>query len=338
MKMTSDRWRGVVIIGSLTRRRSPGPYTIWVKRLHYLPLVALVLYLLTGVAQVRPEERAVVRRFGKVVAHPGPGLWIGFPYGIDRLDRVPTATVRRVPVGYQPDLIDDSPSGQFLTGDQNLVNVQVAVDYALGEGPTDLEDYVAEKDRVDGVLTRETEAALGEWVSGRPVDDVLLTGNVALPAWLVRRVQERIADQRLGVRVQQVSVAYLAPPDEVRGAFEEVNRAQTAARSQEQRAHQEAARMRRDAEGAAYQLEQQALGSAAGKKAMAKAEADAFKKRLEQYRKSRTTNPDVLATIWWDEMGRVWLGFKGRGRVDLLDAYLGPDGLDLTQVVPPPKR
>jgi membrane protease subunit HflK len=309
-----------------------------VKRLRYLPIVALVVYLLTGVAQIRPEERAVVRRFGKVVAHPGPGLWVGFPYGIDRLDRVPTATVRRVPVGYRPELVQDNPAGQFLTGDQNLVNVQVAIDYAVGEGVTDLEDYVAQKDRVDGVLAREAEAALGEWVSGRAVDDVLLTGNVALPGWLAKRVQERIADQRLGVRVQQASVVYLAPPDEVRGAFEEVNRAQTAARSQEQRAHQEAARMRRDAEATAYQLEQQALGSAAAKRTLAKAEADAFKKRLEQYRKLKATNPDVLAAIWWDEMGRVWLGFKGRGRVELLDAHLGPDGLDLTQVIPPPKR
>src|SRR5439155_21944755 len=125
-------------------------------------------------------------------------------------------------------------------------------------------------------------------------------------------------------------VAYRAPPDEVRGAFEDVNRAQTAARSQEQRAHQEAARTRRDAEANAYQMEQQALGSAAAKKTMARAEADAFKKRLEQYRKLRATNPDVLAAIWWEEMGRVWQGFKGRGRIELLDAHLGPDGLDLT--------
>jgi len=304
------------------------------KRLRSLLLLALVAYLLTGIAQIRPEERAVVRRFGKVVAHPGPGLWVGFPYGIDRIDRVPTATVRRVPVGYRQEASEQNPTGQFLTGDQNLVSVQVAIDYAVGEGPTDLEDYVAQKEGVDGVIARETEAALGEWVSGRPVDDVLLTGNVALPVWLVRRVQERVAPQRLGVRIQQASVAYLAPPDEVRGAFEEVNTAQANARAQEQRAHQEASRMRREAEGAAYQEEQRALGYAAGKKAIAKAEADAFVKRLEQYRKLKTTNPDVLAAIWWDEMGRVWLGFKSRGRVDLLDAHLGPDGLDLTNVVP----
>jgi membrane protease subunit HflK len=309
-----------------------------VKRLRYLPFVAIAVYLLTGVAQIRPEERAVVRRFGRVVAHPGPGLWIGFPYGIDRLDRVPTATVRRVPVGYRPDALPDNPSGQFLTGDQNLVNVQVAIDYAVGDDPADLDSYVAQKDRVDGVISRETEAALGEWISGRPVDDVLLTGNVALPGWLVRRVQDRIKDQLLGVRVQQASVAYLAPPDEVRGAFEEVNTAQAAARTQEQRAHQESARTTRDAEATAYQNEQQAIGYAATKKAIAKAEADSFLKRLEQYRKLKMNNPDVLVAIWWDEMGRVWQGFRNRGRVELLDAHLGPDGLDLTTIVPPRKR
>ncbi len=313
-------------------------YISRVKRLRYLPFIALAAYLLTGLAQIRPEERAVVRRFGRVVGHPGPGLWIGFPYGIDRIDRVRTATVRRVPVGYRPDLPEQDPAGQFLTGDQNLVNVQVAIDYAVGDDPTDLDDYVAQKDRVDGVVAQEAEAALGEWVSGRPVDDVLLTGNVALPAWLVRRVQSRIEGQHLGIRVQQASVAYLAPPDEVRPAFEEVNTAQAAARTQEQRAHQEASRLRRDAEATAYQTEQQSLGYAATKKALAKAEADSFLKRLEQYRKSKTRNPDVLAEIWWDEMNRVWQNFRGRGRVELLDAYLGPDGLDVTTIVPPSKR
>jgi membrane protease subunit HflK len=309
-----------------------------VKRLRYLPLILIVLYLLTGVAQIRPEERAVVRRFGKVVAHPGPGLWIGLPYGIDRLDRVPTATVRRVPVGYRPEAAEENPAGQFLSGDQNLVNVQVAVDYAVGDSESDLDDYVAQKDRVDGVIARETEAALGEWISGRPVDDVLLTGNVALPGFIVRRVQERIQNQKLGIRVQQASVVYLAPPDEVRGAFEEVNTAQTAARAQEQRAHQEAARLKRDAEATAYQSDQQAAAYAATKKAMAQAEADSFKRRLEQYRKLKMNNSDVLVAIWWDEMGRVWQGFRNRGRVELLDAYLGADGLDLTTVVPPRKR
>lgn len=308
------------------------------KRIRWLLAFLFVGYLLTGVAQIRPEERAVVRRFGHVVAKPGPGLWIGWPYGIDRLDRVPIATVRQVTAGYRPEAPNEAGPGPFLTGDQNLVNIQLILDYAVGEGATDLEDYVQQRDLIDGVLAREAETLLAEWTAGQGVDDVLLTGNALLPSWLVPRIQSRIARQRLGIRVQQASVAYLAPPDEVRAAFEEVNAAQTNARSQEQRAEQEANRLRREAEASAFQLAQQATSNVNSKKTIAQTEAAIFVKRLEQYRKLQQTNADVLQAIWWDEMGRVWIGFRTRGRVDLLDSHLGPDGLDITHIVPPRKR
>src|SRR5436305_14602324 len=96
-------------------------------RTRHLLLIVLAAYLLTGLAQVRPEERAVVRRFGKVVARPGPGLWVGLPWGIDTVEHVPVRTVRQLTVGYNPENWSESagtPPGQFLTGDQTLVNVQ----------------------------------------------------------------------------------------------------------------------------------------------------------------------------------------------------------------------
>src|SRR5581483_6311174 len=127
-------------------------------RTRRLLLIALAAYLLTGLAQVRPEERAVVRRFGKVVARPQPGLWVGLPWGIDRVDRVPVRTLRQVTVGYDPAVASDAPgtpAGQLLTGDQNLVNVQLVLAYAIGEADADLDDFVMHQDQVDAVLARE---------------------------------------------------------------------------------------------------------------------------------------------------------------------------------------
>ena len=107
-------------------------------------LLALGIYLLTGLTQVRPGERAVVRRFGRVLDEkPSPGLWIGLPWGMERVDRVPVDQVRRVEVGYQPDADEDyltTPPGQLLTGDHNLVNVQVVLNYAVRADA--VEDYV----------------------------------------------------------------------------------------------------------------------------------------------------------------------------------------------------
>ncbi len=63
--------------------------------LRLLPIILLANWLLTGIAQIGPKERGVVRRFGAVVATPGPGLWIGLPTGIDRLDKYPRKPIQK---------------------------------------------------------------------------------------------------------------------------------------------------------------------------------------------------------------------------------------------------
>src|SRR5947208_1368877 len=131
-------------------------------------LAGLVGYGLTGVVQVRPGERAVVRRFGRVLTHsPDPGLWVGLPWGMDRVDRVVVDQMRSVTVGY----IDDQearPVGQLLTGDHNLVNVKVVLFYKVR--PEEAADFVTHADRVDALLTRAVEAKTAGWVGGHTVD------------------------------------------------------------------------------------------------------------------------------------------------------------------------
>lgn len=307
-------------------------------RLRSLLAVALILWLATGIYQIRADERAVVRRFGAVIARPGPGLWVGWPWGIDRVDRVRVRTVRQLDVGYDPSIGDDAgftPIGQLLTGDQNHVNLKLVVEYAIDGQDGELENYVANRELADDLLRREAEAAMAEWVAGHTVDTVLLTGRAALPAWLMQRLPARLAPLRLGLTLQQISVDHLAPPTEVRDAFEAVNQAQTAIRTRINQAEQETTVRLREADATRFRLEEQAEGYRREKLALAAADAESFQKRLEQYQRLRAANPHILTAIWWDEMGRTLLNLKSRGRVDLLDHHLGSDGLDLTQFLPP---
>lgn len=307
-------------------------------RLRFLLLVALILWLLTGIYQIRADERAVVRRFGAVIARPGPGLWIGWPWGIDRVDRVRVRTVRQLDVGYDPSAGDDAgftPVGQLLTGDQNHVNIKLVVEYAIDEQGGALEQFVANQALADDLLRRETEAAMAEWVAGQTVDAVLLTSRAALPPWLMARLPGRLAPLQLGLSLQRVSVDYLAAPTEVRDAFEAVNQAQTAIRTRINQAEQESTVRLREADATRFRLEEQAEAYRREKRALATADAESFQKRLEQYNRLRATNPHILTAIWWDEMGRTLLGLQSRGRVDLLDHHVGSGGLDLTQFLPP---
>ena len=310
----------------------------WARR---LLLVAAAGYLLTGLHQIRPEERAVVKRFGRVTARPGPGLWIGLPWGIDRVERIPIAQIQRVTVGFPLELEEEArgvPAGLLLTGDESLVNLRLHVDFAVAEGDAALDDYILHRAEAEAIIARETESALVEWASGREFKELLLTGSGDLPGWIAPRVQARIEPLHLGVRIQSVSVALLAAPDEVRGDFERLNQAEPVNRTRVHQAEQEKLQRIQEAENNAYRLRQEARAYAEGRRALAEADVEAFRKRLQQYHRLRDVHPDILGLIWWDEMSRLLLGMKDRGRVDLLDHYLGPDGLDIQQIVPSGRR
>ena len=136
-----------------------------------------------------------------------------------------------------------------------------------------------------------------------------------------------------------MSVLALAPPDEVRNAFEQVNQAQTGIRTKEFQARQEAEQRRRQADALKYKFEQEAAVSRDGQLRQAKADADEFLAQLAAYRALKQRDPDALSVIWWAELQKVLAGVRARGgRVEPLDEHLGKDGLDLTQFVTPRKR
>jgi membrane protease subunit HflK len=300
-----------------------------------LILVLLVGSIVTAVTQVRPGERVVVRRFGRVIATPGPGLWIGLPWGMDRIDRVRVDQRRRVPVGYSPEEDESgltAPAGQLLTGDHNLVNVQVVLHYSVND--REVVPFIEQGDRADGLIARAAETVLAEWVAARAIDDVLLQGKTQLPLVLVRGTQERIEAYHLGVRIHDADVAHLFPPREVKSAFDDVTKAQTSIRTREHEALQEAANRRRAAETQKFKLERETESHVVERLRLAKAEAERFEKRLYQYQRLRRSNPHFLAAIWWEEIGQLFTRLKENGGLDMLDNHLGPDGLDITLFPP----
>ena len=108
--------------------------------------------------QIRPGERGVVRRFGRLLPQPlHPGLAFQLPWGMDRIDRVAVDRVQRVAVGYQEDDLsgETMPAGQLLTGDHNLVNVQAVLTYKVRAD--EVAEYVFQADRVDALLARPSK-------------------------------------------------------------------------------------------------------------------------------------------------------------------------------------
>jgi membrane protease subunit HflK len=308
--------------------------------LYLIALAFLVWTAGTALTQVRPGERAVIRQFGRILPEkPGPGLYIGWPWGVEQVERESVSSVRRINVGFtgkQGSEDEVVPAGQMLTGDHNLVNVQAAIDFKIREA--DVAKFVLQKDQVEAFVARAAETLLAEWIAGRKVDVVLGRGKIDLPRFLYTHLPVRLEKYELGVEIEQASIEKLEPPEQVKEAFERLTQAQTNMSTQKNQAEEKAGKMKSKMREEIFALQRQTAAYANVKRISATAEAENFNKRLDEYRKLKANNPDYLNTLWLDDMTRLYTRMKDAGRIELLDHFLTSEGLTITQFPLQPRK
>lgn len=308
-----------------------------------LSLIAIgfiVWTVATSLTQVNSGQRAVIRRFGRIRdAKPDAGLYVGWPWGIERVDLVPVGKVRQLTVGFldKDEKTDDViPVGQMLTGDHNLVNVQAEIHYRVRDDAA--EKFVLQADNVDALIARAAESLLAEWIAGREIDYVWTQGKIVLPGVLRERLQKRLQDYDLGLEIELVSIPKLDPPDQVKGAFDRLTQAHTSIRTSENKAEQEANQQLSLATGKANVLRQSAHSYADEELRKANAEANSFRQRLARFRELPGAESDKLRALWLDEMTRLYARMKQEGRLDLLDHHLTGEGITITQFPLPSRK
>jgi membrane protease subunit HflK len=194
-------------------------------------IAASLLIAATGWHVVRPGERIVVRRFGRIVVPDwGPGLHWGAPLGIDRCDRVRTDLVRRLNVGVAEEPAGDGDPGadEFLTGDLNLVRVRAVIQYRVASPAL----MVARSGDAGTLLERLAEAGLSRALARRGIDGVLRGDRQHIAAEVARDLEAGIARLDLGLEILGVSLTEARPPAEVAADF---SAAQSAASQRDRR-------------------------------------------------------------------------------------------------------
>ncbi|MGM0766915.1 MAG: FtsH protease activity modulator HflK [Pseudomonadota bacterium] len=192
---------------------------------------------------VDEQERAVVLRFGEFSRTENPGLRFKVPL-IDDVTKVRVTNVRTA-----------QSSGQMLTQDENLVTVDLQVQYRVG----DAKAYVLNIRDSNEALAFATDSALRHEVGSSTLDQVLTEGRAELAVRVEQRLQTFLRDYGAGLEIVRVNVESTQPPDAVQDAFREVQRA----REDEQRVKEEAETYRNkvvpEARGQAQRMIEEAL-------------------------------------------------------------------------------
>ncbi|MBK5292485.1 MAG: FtsH protease activity modulator HflK [Acidobacteriia bacterium] len=290
--------------------------------------VIAVLWLLTGIYVVAADQQAVLTRLGKV-AEPRvmTGIHLSLPWPIDQVTKLKVQQLQRLIVG---GAVSDSVLGrgqpltsQFLTGDQNIIHLRVAVQYSVGV-PAEYLFRAADVPRAVGVIV---ESELSRRVAAHNVDAVLTTEKVAIQEEVRGAAQKLINDYSLGVLLANVNIESASPPPETADAF----RDGASARADSARIVNESQGYSNDvipkARGAAQQLMETAQAYRQRKIDEAHGDADRFTQVEREYARASEVNGRRL---YLETMEQVLPRIKklivdGRSNLDLTILRRGDD-------------
>lgn len=301
--------------------------------------LALLAWLTTCPFLVESNERAIVRVCGQVERDDGgkpellqSGLWFTWPWPLATVDRLRLNETQTLSIGLEaaPESNDvdaflqpvaAGTKSQFLTGDKNILNLQITVQYRVSELHADL--YLFQADDAARQLSARVESIAADLVSRSGADFVHPLGLGVLRELLTQRTRLAAHEMQLGVEVEDVTISAVSPPIRVKRDFLDVSNARAdrekyiyAANAY---AEQQLSAARAEAAGIvneAKAFRQQALGEARG-------EAASFEelvKKLQQfgqpndaaYREARTLAlrrryMDTMRSVLQQVAGKVFL-------------------------------
>jgi membrane protease subunit HflK len=250
-------------------------------------------WILSGIYIVSPEQQAVVTMFGAVTApRVLPGIHYALPWPIDSVYKLKVHQLRRTTIG--GDLADNvlgrlqPVSSEFLSGDQNLLNIRVVAQYSVSEP----RDFLFQTEDVDRVVSAVVGAELSRRIAHTTVDDILTTEKIAIQNDVLHASQQTIDAYRTGATISSISIESVIPPAEAADAFRSVASAKADAIRIVNQAEGYTNDLLPRARGEAAQLLEQAQAYKEGKVNRAAGDAARFEAVAAEYAKA----PKVTST------------------------------------------
>ena len=253
--------------------------------------VIIAIWLASGFYIVDTGERGVVLRFGKFIETTQPGPSWHLPYPFESVEIVNIEQVRTVEVGYRNDVKNKMlKESLMLTNDENIIDIQFAVQYTL-KNP---EEYLFNNRSPDDAVRQVAESVMSEIVGKSQMDYVLYEGRADVAARATKNIQDTLDLYQTGISISKVTLQNAQPPQEVQPAFDDAVKAG----QDEERLKSEGQAYANDvipkARGVAARLSEESSGYQQAVIANAEGDASRFKQVLVEYSKAPIVTRDRM--------------------------------------------
>nr|SPS06386.1 HflK protein [Candidatus Nitrotoga fabula] len=245
--------------------------------------VAILLWLASGFYIVDASQRGVVLRFGSFVETTQPGPRWHIPFPVESVEVVNISQVRTVEIGYRENVKNKIlKESLMLTDDENIIDIQFAVQYVL----KDPAEYLFNNRAPDENVRQAAETSIREIVGKNKMDFVLYEGREQVAAAATKLIQEILDRYKSGILVSKVTMQNAQPPEQVQAAFDDAVKAGQDRERQKNEGQAYANDVIPRAKGAAARLMQEAEGYRQRVIASAEGDASRFKQVLVEYEKA----------------------------------------------------
>ena len=244
---------------------------------------AAVIWLASGFYIVDASQRGIVLQFGRFQEATDPGLRWRLPYPIQSHELVNLTGVRTVEIGYRGSERNKVlKEALMLTDDENIVNIQFAVQYIL----KDPQQYLFNNRNADDSVIQAAETAVREIVGKSKMDFVLYEGREQVAANAQKLTQEILDRYATGIQVSKVTMQNAQPPEQVQAAFDDAVKAGQDRERQKNEGQAYANDVIPRARGAASRLIEEAEAYKGRVVAQAEGDASRFKQLNTEYAKA----------------------------------------------------
>jgi len=193
-------------------------------------ILATIVFLVTGLYTINPEEVGVIQRFGKYHSTTQPGLHFKIPFGVDKLTKVKVKHVfkeefgfRTLEAGVRTKYSTQSYNQEaiMLTGDLNIADVEWIVQYRI----KDPVKYLFNVRNVEETMHDVSESVVREVVGDRSVDEVIVLNRKEIADESQIMLQEQLDIYNTGLEIVTINLQNVNPPKAVQPAFNNVNSA-----------------------------------------------------------------------------------------------------------------
>lgn len=309
------------------------------KNIQYIILgVFVIIVIFASFFTVSPEEVGIITRFGEFTRTAQPGLNFKAPF-IEEVRYVPVERQLKHEFGYRTTNAGVRSSYQkagytdeslMLTGDLNLADVEWVVQYRV----SDPFNFLFKIRNPEQTLRDISESAMRQIVGDRTVNEVLTVGRAEVAAEAQDLIQKLCDEYESGLRIEQIVLQDINPPDPVKPSFNAVNEAQQQKETLINQAKSEYNKVIPRARGQAQETIQKAEGYAINRTNRAQGEASRFNQLYREYVKApevtkRRIYLETLEDILPKMGNKVVTDQNGNSVLPLLQMQM--DGVKTTQ-------